>query len=96
MQRGALFFMQFTGCDQPVIRQKMQFTGWDNGNWMRNATCVETQTSKAPTQVNLLSIPYTVFVALKFAWLEDHRTLTDSGRSDFDVSSKTFSKGLLQ
>ena len=27
---------------------------------MRNATCVETQTSKVLTQVNLLSIPYTV------------------------------------
>ena len=27
---------------------------------MRNATCVETQTSKAPTQVHLLSISYTV------------------------------------
>ncbi len=29
---------------------------------MRNATCVETQTSKVPTTVDLLSIPYTVVV----------------------------------
>ena len=28
-----------------LIRQKMQLTCWDNGNQMRNATCVDTQIS---------------------------------------------------
>ena len=27
------------------IGQKMQLTGWDNGNEMRNATCVDSKTS---------------------------------------------------
>ena len=31
---------------------------------MRNATCVGTQTSKVPTRVTLLFIPYTVMVAI--------------------------------
>ena len=31
---------------------------------MRNATCAETQTSKVPTRVTLLFIPYTVLMAL--------------------------------
>ena len=30
---------------QHIIRQKMQLTGWDNGNKMHNATYVGTQTS---------------------------------------------------
>ena len=33
---------------------------------MRNATCVGTQTSKVPTRVTLLFIPYTVIRAMLF------------------------------
>ena len=38
---------------------------------MRNATCVGTQTSKVPTRVTLLFIPYTVAVMYKANWGED-------------------------
>ena len=38
---------------------------------MRNATCVGTQTSKVPTRVTLLFIPYTVAVMYKAHWGED-------------------------
>ena len=54
------YIMQFTGCDQGFsipIGQKVQLTGWDNGNEMHSATCVE---SKNFYRVALLSIPYTV------------------------------------
>ena len=40
---------------------------------MRNATCVGTQTSKAPTRVILLFIPYTVVTQLN--WLSVTSTL---------------------
>lgn len=39
-------FMQFTGHEQHFQRsytQKMQLTGWDNANDMRNATCAAIQ-----------------------------------------------------
>ena len=35
---------------------------------MRNATCVGTQTSKVPTRVTLLFIPYTVLQAQYSEW----------------------------
>ena len=58
----------------------MQLTGWDNGNWMRNATCVETQTSKVLTQVDLLSIPYNMLVKMITLFVSDRR----NGRQLFE------------
>ena len=54
-------FIQFTGCQQPVKRsysligQKMQLTGWHNGNEMRNVICVDTQTS-----IDRLYLPFLI------------------------------------
>ena len=44
------------------IGQKMQLTGWDNRNEMRNATCVGSKTSIY--RVALLSVSYTVTLPL--------------------------------
>ena len=38
------------------IGQKMQLTGWENANNVRNATCAASKTPKAPTRVALLCI----------------------------------------
>ena len=42
---------------------------------MRNATCVGTQTSKVPTRVTLLFIPYTVVLANERSHLTFSRVL---------------------
>ena len=49
-----------SACSSVLIDQKMQLTGWDNCNDVRNTTCGQLQTSKGPTRVALLSILYTV------------------------------------
>ncbi len=46
MQRGALLLCSLLAANSQfsvLIRQKMQLTGWDNGNYMRNATQPRTQ-----------------------------------------------------
>ncbi len=59
VQHGAFYAVQRSHSPENAI----DWLGY-NSNEMRNATCVETQTSKDPTQVNLLSIPYTVTLFL--------------------------------
>ena len=44
------------------IGQKMQLTGWENANNVRNATCAASKTSKVPTQDALLFISYSMQV----------------------------------
>ena len=49
-------FMQFTGCHQPVqqfLWLKIQLTGCDNANNMRNATCADTMSG--PTAHSFLA-----------------------------------------
>ena len=54
-------FCQFASCDQDIIGQKMQFTGWDNANNMRNATRADTQTS--------IKCPYkSLYFSLSISW----------------------------
>ena len=54
------------------IGQKMQLTGWENANNVRNATCVASKTSKVPTQDALPFISYSMamgnYLNLLFVW----------------------------
>ena len=47
------------------IGQKMQLTGWENANNVRNATCAASKTSKVPMQDALLFISYSMTLPLR-------------------------------
>ena len=76
-------FMQLTGQNNGGIASSA-FLLARKCNWlartcimnMRNATCVGTQTSKVPTQVTLLFIPYTVSGGACLKALAEHVQLT--------------------
>ena len=59
---------------------------------MRNATCVRTHTSKVPTRVTLLFIPYTVVLSVKARLTGENQRLlrwqldTDKGKQEKELN----------
>ena len=67
MQHGALSLRSLLAATSQfgvLIGQKMQLTGWHNGNEMRNAICLDTQTSiewpcyHSPYCDGIINLPY--------------------------------------